>query len=269
MSRTPHGCSRTAQALTRCLSHCPPPSLDDFLPWLLSHALPSQLLPLCLSLWTSRISSTTLPIPSPSNPAQCPSSILLCLQPCLPARSIPWPSRGLVPQPSPRGLLHGSRDVAAVLHQLEPVILHDPPRDGPLACPQAAVQDVVPAMHWRRNIPCRLRPAASLPASLEGEGAAAGRCLQECCRMLPRLGTQAPALLRSHPGAGSPLPPSNRKQRRWGTLNRQKATLQPDCVPPALQLARQDTVVFIYPTSGCCNTDTHSRGAGNDFSFIY
>lgn len=172
MSRTPHGCSRTARALTRCLSHCPPPSLDDFLPWLLSHALPSQLLPLCLSLWTSRISSTTLPIPSPSNPAQCPSSILLCLQPCLPASSIPWPSRGLVPQPSLHGLLHGSRDVAAVLHQLEPVILHDPPRDGPLACPQAAVQDVVPAMHWRRNTPCRLRPAASLPASLEGEGAA-------------------------------------------------------------------------------------------------
>lgn len=127
MSRTPHGCSRTAQALTRCLSHCPPPSLDDFLPWLLSHALPSQLLPLCLSLWTSRISSTTLPIPSPSNPAQCPSSILLCLQPCLPASSIPsitgpcpsaittWAltrQQGCCSRPAPAGASNPARSTA-------------------------------------------------------------------------------------------------------------------------------------------------------------
>lgn len=44
VSRTPRGCSSTAQALTHCLPHCPPPSLpkDDFLPCLLSHVFPSQ-----------------------------------------------------------------------------------------------------------------------------------------------------------------------------------------------------------------------------------
>lgn len=40
-------------------------------------------------------------------------------------------------------------------------------------------------------------------------------------------------------------------------------------VPPAPQLARQDTGVFIYPASGCSNTDTHFQGAGDDFGFIY
>lgn len=49
------------------------------------------------------------------------------------------------------GLLHGGRDVAAILHQLHPVVLHYPPGDGILAGPQAAVEDVVASVHWRRN----------------------------------------------------------------------------------------------------------------------
>lgn len=52
-------------------------------------------------------------------------------------------------------------------------------------------------------------------------------------------------------------------------MNRQKAAPLHGWVPPAPQLARQDMGVFIYPTSGCCNTDTHFRGAGDDFSFVY
>lgn len=135
-----------------------------------------------------QIPSAVPPIPSPSNPAQGPSTILLCSQLCLCARSIPRPSRDLVP--SLLGLLHSSRDVTAVLHQLEPVILHDPPWDGHIACPQAAVEDVIPTMHWRRNTSCRLSSTAPLPASPEGEGAVAGWRQEECCHTLPWLDTQ-------------------------------------------------------------------------------
>lgn len=56
------------------------------------------------------------------------------------------------------------------------------------------------------------------------------------------LSHSALALLCSHPSVGSLLPPSNRKQRGWARVNRQKEILLHDCVPPAPQLARQDTV---------------------------
>lgn len=44
---------------------------------------------------------------------------------------------------------HGGRDVAAILHQLHPVVLHYPPWDGLLARPQAAVEDVVASIHMQ------------------------------------------------------------------------------------------------------------------------
>lgn len=174
----------------------------------------ASLTPLSPALSEPQISSTFPPLPPlPLFPKRSLPS-LLCLPPCPATRSIPCPSPWS---------LHVGRDFAAVLHQLYLISLHDPPRDGILARPQAAVQDVVAAVHWRRKGTRGLR---SLPGST-------GWC-PRWQRAKPCPGTQscpnrqAHAWLAPLPGAGSPLPPSHlskeEKSSRMGSG-------QPFCTP--------------------------------------
>lgn len=180
-------------------------------------------------------------------------------------------------------LLHSSGDVASILHQLEPVILHYPPRDGRLTRPQAAVKNVVPTVHWRRNTPCGLR-MLSLgwlclhPASPEGEGAA-GPTPAEQGRMVPASDALAhcPGCTRRHKlYCSHTLAPGALCLLLTGSKGEEKEQVgggQAFCMPGSLlhpqgqpqQRARQGR--GLYPASGCCDTDTNSRGTGDDFSF--
>lgn len=65
----------------------------------------------------------------------------------LPEANSPWGFERGAEALAPHGDEHVGRDFTAVLHQLYLISLHDPPRDGILARPQAAVQDVVAAVH--------------------------------------------------------------------------------------------------------------------------
>lgn len=172
--------------------------------------------------------------------------MLLCLPPCLCARSIPWPPRGLVPRPSALGLLHGSVDVTAILHQLEPVILHDPPWDGHLTCPQAAVEDIAPAVHWRKNTRGGQLHLSQLPwrvTGLQQDGA---------CRNGV---THCPGWAHRHQLYCAYTPVLRALCLLPTESKRDGKSKQAEGNPPAPQLARQDSGVFIYPASGCCNTD--------------
>lgn len=168
-----------------------------------------------------------------------------------------------MPQPSALGLLHGSRDVTAVLHQLEPVILDDPPRDGRLAGPQAAVKDVVAAAHWRRNTACRLSPAEPLPEESQGCGRTVPAGMLSHTALPGHTGTIVEGFIALASQCCEPFASSPRKSKEMGKSKQAEGN------PPAPKLARKDTGVFIYPASGCCNTDKHFQGVGDDFRFIY